>query len=297
MVIGSLNFDHVVTVERLPGEGETLSGTGYLSVPGGKGFNQAVTAARQGARVAMVGCVGDDPPGQALLEILRNEGTDTSGARIVVGVPTGVALITVARSGANTIVVAPGANGELDLGSVQLAGRHFGPGTVVLCQLEVPLVPVKAALSLARARGATTVLNPSPAPAEVPRELLGVVDVLVPNETEATAITGCGDPQKAVAWLRDRGCRSVALTLGERGALVAEAGQASVVVPTYDVAVKDTTAAGDAFCGALAAALASGSGLAEAVRRGCAAGALATTVMGALPSLPTAAQVDGLLEL
>jgi len=294
VVIGSLNFDHVVTVEQLPGRGQTVSGSGYISVPGGKGLNQAVTASRLGAQVSMVACLGDDTAGSALREVLRQEGIQAGAVRTVAGRPSGTALITVERGGGNTIVVAAGANGELARQDVEAARSLFGPASVVLAQLEVPSPAVEAALHLARAVGAITVLNPSPAPGPLPGPLLALVDVLVPNETEALAMTGCSTPGEAAGRLLAAGCGAVVLTLGERGALVAEPGRSPVAVPALRVQVVDTTAAGDAFCGTLAASLAAGSSLLEAARRGCAAGAVATTVMGAVPSLPTAAQVDRL---
>jgi ribokinase len=283
VVVGSLNVDHVITVDRLPRPGETVSGRQYLDVPGGKGLNQSVTAARQGAQVNMVGCVGDDPAGERLLHVLSDEGISAAGTR------------TVASGGANTIVVAPGANHELGPADVDRAGELFRPGAAVLAQLEVPLSAVQAAFSLARAAGATTLLNPAPAPPSMSRELFSLVDVLVPNETEAHAISGQATPEAAAAWFLERGCGSVVVTLGDRGALVAQPGEAPVTVRAFKVGPVDTTAAGDAFCGALATALVSGMPLSEGVLFGCAAGALATTVMGALPSLPTAAQIDVLL--
>lgn len=295
VIVGSLNFDHVISVDRLPRPGETVSGHGYLSVPGGKGLNQAVTAARQGAEVTMVGCVGDDTSGQRLLQVLSDEGISSTSSRMVAGVPSGTALITVASGGENTIVVAPGANHELRADDLGPAEAGLGPGTVTLAQLEVPMNAVQATFSIARARGATTLLNPAPAPDHLPPALLSLVDVLLPNETEALAISGQRTPDRAASWLLERGCGSVVVTLGEQGALVARAGERMVVVPAHPVEAIDTTAAGDAFCGALAAALAAGEDLYDGVRYGCAAGALATTVMGALPSLPTAAQVGQLL--
>ena len=225
VIVGSLNFDHVISVERLPRPGETVSGHGYLAVPGGKGLNQAVTAARQGAEVAMVGCVGDDASGQRLLRVLSDEGISAKCSRTVAGVPSGTALITVASGGANTIVVAAGANHELRPADVGGAEAGLRPGVVVLAQLEVPIEAVQAAFSIARARGATTLLNPAPAPDHLPPDLLSLVDVLLPNETEALAISGQRTPDGAASWLLERGCGSVVVTLGERGALLAQPGE------------------------------------------------------------------------
>jgi ribokinase len=294
VVVGSLNIDHVVTVERLPEAGQTVSGSSYLSVPGGKGLNQAVTAARLGARVAMVACLGDDPGGRVLRQVLSAEGVGASAVRDKGDRASGTALITVDRHGANTIVVAPGANGELAPADVAAADGQLAQAGVVLAQMEIPVAAVEAALALARGHGALTVLNSSPVSGPLPGPLLGLVDVLVPNETEAQAMTGQVAPADAAAALLSAGCGAVVLTLGERGALVAEPGSPPVAVPSYQVDVVDTTAAGDAFCGALAAALAAGESLVRATERGCAAGAVATTVMGALPSLPSADRVDRL---
>jgi len=230
VVVGSLNFDHVITVERLPGPGETISGNGYIAVPGGKGLNQAATAARLGASVAMVGCVGDDPSGRLLLQVLSDEGVSVGTVRTLAGTPSGTALITVAEGGINTIVVAAGANAELSPAEVDRARDIFSARAVALAQLEVPLRSVEAAFAIARSFGVTTVLNPAPAPGSLSWDLLSLVDVLVPNETEALAISGQGTPEGAASWLVDQGCRAVVLTLGEKGALLARPGEGTVVV-------------------------------------------------------------------
>ncbi len=169
VVVGSLNYDHVVSVEHLPGRGQTVSGRDYISVPGGKGLNQAVTASRMGAQVSMIGCLGDDASGSSLRQVLTREGIQAGAVRTVAGRPSGTALITVDRGGGNTIVVAAGANGELSPQDIGAARSLFGPGSVVLAQLEVPWAVVETALHLARAVGAITVLNPSPAPGLCPR--------------------------------------------------------------------------------------------------------------------------------
>jgi ribokinase len=294
VVVGSLNTDYVVRVDHLPASGETVTGSDYLVAAGGKGLNQAVAAARQGVSVAFVGCVGAD--GATLLALLVAEGVDVSHVRVVPNAATGVALVTVASGGANTIVVAPLANGLVSASDIDGASSVIAGAEVVLAQLEVPMEAVSALFVQAQAAGVVTVLNPAPASGPLPDSLLGTVDILIPNETEAAALTGLAGRSEAAVALRHAGAGSVIVTMGSEGAVVAQAGVAGVVrVAPFFVRAVDTTAAGDAFCGALVAALAGGSSLSEACRRGSAAGALATTVVGAVPSLPTAAMVDGLL--
>ena len=287
-VVGSLNLDLVIRVAELPGPGETVSGGDLFRNPGGKGANQAVAAARLGRRVAMVGCVGDDQAGHELLASLEAAGVDGSRVRVVEGVPRGTACITVSEDGENQIVVSPGANARLTPDDVAAAAA-VRSAAVTLLQLEVPLETVAAA---ARAAGGRVVLNPAPVRA-LPAELLGRIDVLVPNRVELARLAGGPVPRtvEQAAELAGRlGGRAVVVTLGADGALVVEDGRAGHV-PAVPVRPVDTTAAGDAFCGGLADALAGGAGLQEAARRAVRVAAAACLRPGAQASLPTPAEL------
>jgi ribokinase len=293
-VVGSLNLDLVVRVPRLPGPGETVSGQDVFRNPGGKGANQAVAAARLGRRVAMVGRVGDDDAGRELLASLEADGIGTTQVRAVAGVPSGTAFITVADDGENQIVVSPGANARLTPEDVAEAGPALRAAAVTLLQLEVPLEAVAAA---ARTAGGRVVLTPAPV-RELPAELLGQVDVLVPNRVELAQLAGGPVPETveaAVALAGRLAARAVVVTLGADGALVVTDGQASHV-PAVPVRAVDTTAAGDAFCGGLADALATGASLQDAVRRAVRVAAAACLRPGAQPSLPTPAELGALPE-
>jgi len=297
-VVGSLNMDLVVRAPRIPRPGETIIGGEFRTVPGGKGANQAVAAARLGAQVAMVGRVGGDAFGGLLLENLAAAGVDHTFVTRDPQAATGVALIEVDDAGQNSIVVVSGANMRLAPADVEAAAAAIGVADVLLLQLESPLETVTRAAQVAHARGVTVILNPAPA-RPVPDGLLGLVDVLIPNESETALLTGLpvGDQeeaQAAAAALRRMGVATVILTLGGRGALLAYEGGAELF-PAFDVTPVDTTAAGDAFVGGLAVALAEGRPLQEAVRWGNAAGALATTRLGAQPSLPTRQALDDML--
>jgi ribokinase len=292
-VVGSLNLDHTVMVTRLPDAGATVAGHGYSTAAGGKGLNQAVAAARQDAAVLMIGAVGLDPAGGLLAGVLDEERIGTAGLRRVPG-PSGTALITVSEDGDNTIVVAPGANGELtpeDLRPELVAGA-----SIVLCQLEVPVPVVRAAFLAGRAAGALTVLNPAPASGALDPDLLALVDLVVANEGEAAVLTGLAldDPAASGRALLAGGARTAIVTLGARGALVLRDGSVAEV-SAFPVEVVDPTAAGDAFLGAMVAALAAGETVEWAARRGAAAGALAATRRGAVPSLPYRQEVDRLV--
>ncbi|MFJ6560721.1 ribokinase [Streptomyces sp. NPDC091412] len=294
LVVGSANADLVTRVERRPAAGETVLGSDLAVHPGGKGANQAVAAARLGARTALLARVGDDDHGRLLLDSQRAAGVDTVGV-LVGGAPTGVALITVDPSGDNSIVVAPGANGRLTPDDVRAAGALLRASRVISTQLEIPLeTVVEVVRNLAP--GSRFVLNPSP-PRPLPPELLTACDPLIVNEHEAQVIldgSEAGDTPEG--WARDLlalGPRSVVITLGGEGALVASA-DGVARVPSVKVDAVDTTGAGDAFTAALAWRLGAGATLEEATAYAARVGAIAVTRRGAQEAYPTAAAVDAL---
>ncbi|WP_093797959.1 ribokinase [Streptomyces sp. Wb2n-11] len=296
LVVGSANADLVIGVERRPAPGETVLGSDLAVHPGGKGANQAVAAARLGARTALLARVGDDAHGRLLLESQRAAGVETGGV-LVGGAPTGVALITVDPSGDNSIVVSPGANARLTPGDVRAAGELLAGARVVSAQLEIPLETV-AEVVRTRAGGARFVLNPSP-PAPLPPDVLAACDPLVVNEHEARFVLGDAagrDPEDWARALLALGPRSVVVTLGAEGALVAEGGTdaSAVRVPSPRVDAVDTTGAGDAFTAALAWRLSLGEGLAQAAAFAVRVGAAAVTGEGAQASFPTAEEVSAL---
>lgn len=276
VVVGSFMMDLVAVTPVLPKPGETVIGESFAQFLGGKGFNQAVAAARSGADVAMVGRVGDDAFGREFLDALDREGIDRAGVSIDESMGTGVGLPVVESSGQNAIVVIPRANHALRT----VPADVFAGAKVVLLQWELPAAVTVEAARLAKEAGAIVVLNPAPAVGDL-RDYDGLIDVLVPNETEAATI-GAVDGIDLV------------LTLGDKGALVRSAGREQRYDP-HDVDCIDTVGAGDAFCGALCAALAGGADLFEAARIGNAAGALAVTKAGAEPSMPHRRAIDALL--
>jgi ribokinase len=292
-VVGSLNMDLVVSVPHHPSPGETVLGGDYFRNPGGKGANQAVAAARLGRDVAMVGRVGHDDAGQALLFSLRANDVDPTAVVLVDGAPTGIALITVDHRGENAIVVSPGANRRLTAAHVETAAGIVRDAAVTLLQLEIPM---DAVIRAARLAGGVVVLNPAPAPAEPPpHELMAEVDVLVPNLGELATLAGAVQAtslEEVEAQAKSVGVGAVVVTLGSDGALVLDR-QGTTHVPAPQVEAVDTTAAGDAFCGALADALVRGQGLAEAARWAVHAAAIACTRPGAQASLPTREEVEG----
>jgi ribokinase len=290
-------MDLIARAPRIPQPGETILGGDFCTAPGGKGANQAVAAARLGAQVSMVGRVGSDAFAQTLLASLAAAGVEHHHVIQDAQAATGVALIVVDENGQNSIVVASGANARLSPADVDATRTAIAAAGVLLLQLESPLETVTRAAELARAHDVTVILNPAPA-CELPAGLLDQVDVLIPNESETTILTELpvGSPVEAqAAALLKLGVGAAILTLGERGALLAQPDGVEHV-PAFQVTPVDTTAAGDAFVGGFAAALAEGRSPIEAVRWGCAAGALATTKLGAQPSLPTRQEVEELLR-
>jgi ribokinase len=286
VVVGSVNADLVVSVPTLPGPGETVTGGTFARHGGGKGANQAVAAARLGAAVTFVGAVGDDDLGAAALRELSAEGVDVAAVARLDGVPTGVALIAVDRAGENAIAVASGANAELDGERVAAAlhGRLDGRPGVVLLGHEVPDAAVLAGVAAARAAGWTPILNPAPARA-LPDALLAHAPLLTPNATEACALSAADDPEAAALELARRTGAPVLVTLGASGALLVRDGRRERI-PAPRVDVVDTTGAGDALNGALAAELAAGADLREAASTAVAAASLSTRRPGARGGMP-----------
>jgi ribokinase len=299
LVVGSANVDFTVAAPRLPAVGETVTGGTLLVNHGGKGANQAVAARRLGAEVRFVACVGDDSPGRDIRAALAAEGIGVEGVAVTREAATGTALIVVDREGRNQIVVAPGANWRLTLEHVRSRAADFAWAQVVVCQLETTLETLAWTLEEARRRGIATILNPAPVRDGLP-DIWRLVDYLTPNEGEAGRLTGIEvrDLRAAAAAaraLRARGVGTAILTLGAEGALAGTA-EGEIHSPALSVPVVDTTAAGDAFNGALAAALGGGDTLQGALRFANAAAALTCTRRGAQASLPTRAEVDRLLQ-
>ncbi|WP_116216070.1 ribokinase [Streptomyces olivoreticuli] len=294
LVVGSANADLTVRVDRRPGAGETALGTDLVESAGGKGANQAAAAARLGVRTALLAKVGDDAHGELLLAAQRAAGTELRYVLVEKGARTGTAMIVVDPDGDNSIVVSPGANALLSPAEVAASREVIAASAVVSLQLEIPYGTVREVVRVARETGTRVVLNPSPAPEELDPELLAAADPLIVNKHEGRRLTQlhCGGPAEWARALRTAGARSVVITLGERGALVLEAGAAEPVrLPGIEVEAVDTTGAGDAFTGALAGRLAAGASLVEAARFAVRVGAAAVTKPGAQPSYPTLSEL------
>lgn len=288
-VVGSANVDLTFRTPRLPRPGETVAGREMHVGFGGKGANQAVAAARLGARVSFVARVGDDPFGADYLRRLAAEGLDTTHVRPTANCVTGSAAILVDDAAENCIVVAPGANGRITPDDIRSASDAIAGAVALLCQLEVPLETTLEAFRVAHAAGVRTVLNPAPA-AELPAELLRFSNLVVLNETEAELLTGRSDVDGAAAELRSRGPHAVVVTLGENGARIVDEGGATTI-GAFRVQALDTTGAGDAFTAALAVGWARGQPLRHAARIAAAAAALTVTRLGTQAAFPTETEV------
>jgi len=287
-------MDLVVHAERLPARGETLLGGAFATFAGGKGANQAVAAARLGASVAMLGCVGRDEFGSQLRNGLEQERIDTTHLHTIDGVSSGIASITVASDGANTIVVSPGANAALAPAHIDAAQRVIETADMLICQLEVPLETVWSAISVAARLGTPVLLNPAPAQ-PLPDTVFAKIHFLVLNETEASLLTdvfvdGPSSAREAATRLRAKGVATVIVTLGAEGVWYSTAqGEGHLPAPRVDAI--DTTAAGDTFVGGFAAERVRGASIAEAIAFGQRAAALSVTRQGAQASIPTHAEV------
>ena len=299
-IVGSLNMDLVIRSPRIPQPGETIIGSEFQTVPGGKGANQAVAAARLGGQVTIVGRVGEDTFADALLENLTSTEIDATFVQRDRQAASGVALIVVDDHGENIIVVASGANMRMTEKDVEAAQAAIADSDVLLLQLEVPLPVVKRAAQIAQSHNVTVVLNPAPA-RELPPDLLASVDVLVPNESETALLTGLPigsqtELEKAATHILDSGVRSVVITLGKRGAFLASTDYESKIYEAFSVQPVDTTAAGDAFVAGLSVNYGAGKTLPDAIRWGNAAGAMAALRFGAQTSLPKRNEVQELLN-
>ncbi|MGX9573431.1 ribokinase [Mesorhizobium sp. f-mel] len=296
IVIGSINLDLIANVDRLPAPGETVRGSGFTTAPGGKGANQALAAARAGAKVRMVGAVGKDNFATEALALLRDGKIDLSGVGETFA-STGTALIMVADDGENVIAVVPGANDSVVTGDLSKA--FMKKGDVVLLQQEIPLQTVEAALDVARAAGTVTVLNTAPFRDEA-AAFLGKADYVVANETEfdlygeALSLSGRDRPARMRDYAGKTG-RTIVVTLGGDGVLAATPADL-LMVPALKITPVDTVGAGDTFCGYFAAGLSSGLPLDQALARAAAAGSLACLKPGAQPAIPLAKEVDAALQ-
>ncbi|MGY3900884.1 ribokinase [Aeromonas lusitana] len=299
VVLGSVNADHVLRVPHFPRPGETLTGHGYKIVPGGKGANQAVAAARLGAEVSFIARVGDDAIGRQMRDGFANDGIDVSAVELDEQLPTGIAIIYVSDEGENSIGISAEANGALSPAMVKSHEAMIAAAHTLLLQLEVPLESVFEAARLARAHGTRVVLNPAPA-RPLSDELLALVDLITPNQTEAELLTGIKvtdetSAAKAAARFHQMGIAEVMITLGSQGVYCSHHDR-QILIPGFKVAAVDTTAAGDTFNGALLAAELAGADFSAAVRFAHGAAALSVTRLGAQSSIPAKTEVDAFLQ-
>lgn len=299
VVLGSINADHILNLIAFPTPGETVTGNHYQVAFGGKGANQAVAAGRSGANISFIGCTGNDDIGERIREQLARDNIDVEPVTAVEGEPTGVALIFVNGEGENVIGIHAGANAALSTSLVDAQKARIAQADALLMQLESPLESVLAAAKIAHQHQTQVVLNPAPA-RELPDELLSLVDVITPNETEAEKLTGIAvenddDAANAARVLHDKGIRTVIITLGSRGVWASVDGKGQRI-PGFRVKAVDTIAAGDTFNGALMTALLEDTPLPEAIRFAHAAAAIAVTRKGAQPSVPWRKEIDDFLR-
>lgn len=302
VVVGSINMDLVLSCEHLPKAGETLAARECLEVSGGKGANQAVAAARMGADVRLIGRVGNDVFGHQLLKSLEESNVNIEQVKVCNDCGSGLAVVMVEAAGQNSIVIVPGANGRLSRADIREEAHHIRAADMLVVQLEVPLEAIEEAIAIARAAGVKVILNPAPAARNLPATLYQV-DILCPNQSEAELMTGIEvdsfeAAKRAGAELISRGTTQVVITLGKDGACLCEQGESEArftLIPSIAIEVVDTTAAGDAFLGALAIYVSEYQELSAACRKACIAGALAATKLGAQTSLPWRTEVEAKL--
>ncbi|MGQ7744556.1 ribokinase [Pectobacterium brasiliense] len=299
VVLGSINADHILNLEQFPRPGETVIGEQYSVAFGGKGANQAVAAGRSGADIAFIACVGEDDIGTRICQQLSKDNIDVSAVEAISGETTGVALIFVNADAENMIAINAGANAAVTPDYLHRYQQHIIDASALLMQLESPLETVIAAAKLAHENQTKVILNPAPA-RELPDELLSLVNMITPNETEAQFLTGItveteDDAARAAQVLHDKGIETVLITLGSRGVWLSENGQGQRI-PGYRVKAVDTIAAGDTFNGALVTALQENKPMSSAVKFAHAAAAIAVTRRGAQPSVPWREEIDAFLQ-
>ncbi|WED24520.1 ribokinase [Vibrio sp. JC009] len=300
VVLGSVNADHVLKVPSFPRPGETLHGNGYQVIPGGKGANQAVAAARLGADIGFIASVGDDAFGINIRESFAREGMNTDAVLIEEATPTGIAMIQVAETGENSICISAEANGKLTADRITPHLDSVINAEYLLMQLETPVDGVELAAKEAKQAGTKVVLNPAPARA-LSDELLSNVDIITPNETEAEVLTGIrvtdeSTAQEVAALLHAKGIKTVMITLGAKGVWLSEQNETGRIIAGFRVDATDTTAAGDTFNGALLTGLIEGKAMEEAIVFAHAAAAISVTRFGAQTSIPTREEVDTFLS-
>lgn len=299
IVFGSINLDLVAQTTRLPDKSETVLGTNFFTASGGKGANQAVAAAKLGINTYLIGRVGDDDFGQTLLKSLEEANVNTEFVTVTPNTTSGVAVIAVDEKGDNTIIVVSGANNCVDETDLDHLKALLPQASALLLQLEIPIDVNIAAAKAAKAAGVTVILDPAPAPDRLPDELYHLVDLITPNETEASRLVGFTIEEqsylKAAEILLERGVSTAVLKLGEKGVFCATRTE-HYLIPAFNIIPVDTVAAGDGFNGGMAAALDEGLALRESMIWGTAAGALAALSRGAQPSLPSRATFEAFLE-